>query len=138
MNWSDVPRNPTPRTLRQFAGLCLLVFGASAAWQMFGRQRPGVALALGLLAVGLGAPGLVRPSLLRPVFVGWMVLAFPVGWVVSRLLMAALYFTVFTPAGLVSRALGRDPLGLKRDPGVSTYWATRPPPGDPSRYLREY
>lgn len=31
--------------------------------------------------------------------------------------------------GLMRRALGKDPLGLKRDPNAESYWIPREPPG---------
>jgi hypothetical protein len=138
MQWSDIPRDPTPRTLRQFAGLWLAFFGAWACWEWLARGRPAVAVALGVAALAVGLTGLARPSAVRPVFVGWMVLAFPVGWLVSRLLLAALYYTVFTPIGLLFRLLGRDALELRRRPDRPTYWSPRPEAVDPLRYLREY
>jgi Saxitoxin biosynthesis operon protein SxtJ len=76
--------------------------------------------------------------LVRPVFVGWMIAAFPIGWLVSKVLTAALFFTVFTPIALIFRLLGRDALMLRRDPDRPTYWTPKPPTTDPRRYLREF
>ena len=33
MQWSDIQFHPPLKTLRQFAGLCLVFFGGLAAWQ---------------------------------------------------------------------------------------------------------
>jgi hypothetical protein len=137
MRWSDIPFRPTNRTLRQFAGLWLVIFGSAAAWQAW-EGRDTAALVLAALAVTVGPLGLAWPRLLRPVFVGWMVLAWPVGWVVSRLVLACLFYGLFTPLGLLFRALGRDVLALRRRPGQTTYWAPKPMPADPRRYLRQF
>jgi len=57
--------------------------------------------------------------------VAWMVLAIGLGFLVSQVLLAAFFFLVITPIGLVARALGKDFLRLKIDPGATTYWIPR-------------
>jgi hypothetical protein len=138
MQWSDVSWHPSTRTLRQFAGLWLAVVGASAAWQALVRQRPTVALVLALLALLVGMAGLVRPSLVRWPYVGGMVLAFPIGWAVSMLLLAILYFGIFTPLALLFRLRGRDVLRLRRPEGAASYWTPRPTVTDPRGYFRQF
>jgi hypothetical protein len=138
MQWSDIPFSPSVKTLRQFAGLWLIVFSALGAWQHFGRGRTTVAIALVALAVTLGPLGLARPQFIRPIFVGWMILAFPIGWTVSFVLMAFLYYGLITPLGLVFRLAGRDALTLKRRPEKQSYWTPKPVTSDIKRYLREF
>ncbi|HXG08244.1 MAG TPA: hypothetical protein VNK04_00480, partial [Gemmataceae bacterium] len=91
----------TDRTLRQFAGLCLLFFGGLACWEYFGRGHPTAALVLAGLAAVLGLGGWAWPRGIRPVFVTAMALTFPIGWVISRVLLAVLFFGLFTPVALV-------------------------------------
>jgi hypothetical protein len=137
MQWSDIPFRPSERTLRQFAGLWLLFFGFLAGWQsLFG--EPALAAALAFLAVAVGALGLFKPYAVRSVFVGWMVLAFPIGWLVSRVLLASLYYGLFTPLAVVFRALGRDPLRRRAQPAVATYWAPKPAPASTRSYFHQY
>jgi hypothetical protein len=136
MQWSDLPRDPPPRLLRQFAFLCLVFFGV-LAWRAWSHRSASLAVVLGVIAVGAGLLGLARPRALRPIFVGWMVLAFPIGWLVSNILMGALFYIVFTPIALLFRILGRDALELRRRE-VTSYWSPKPVIEDPRRYLREY
>src|SRR5687768_8935989 len=105
MRWSDIPFDPSPRMLRQFAGLWIVFFGGLACWHGFVRGNTTVALVLGALAVTLGPLGLVLPRALRPVFVGWMILVLPIGWVVSHVLLAVLFYGLFTPLALVFRLI---------------------------------
>ena len=71
------------KTLRQFAGLCLVVFGGLAAWRMWRQAADGPAIAL--VAVGAVWRGRPGPAVVvRPIFTGWMMVAFPIGWAVSR------------------------------------------------------
>ncbi|HWE39014.1 MAG TPA: SxtJ family membrane protein [Isosphaeraceae bacterium] len=138
MRWSDIPFSPQPRMLRQFAGLWLAFFGGMAAWQGLMRGRVGVAVALAILAVVIGGLGLVRPRLIRPIFVGWMVLAFPIGWMVSLVLLGLVYYGLFLPIGLVFRLVGRDALQLRPRPDATTYWTSRPEVADVRRYFRQF
>jgi hypothetical protein len=138
MRWSDIPFSPPVRMLRQFAGLWLVFFGGIAAWQGLVRGRPELALALGTLAIVGGGLGLIWPKLLRPIFVGWMVLAFPVGWAVSFLVLTLVFYGLFLPIGLVMRLSGRDALLLRPQPGRSTYWTAKPNPADVRQYFRQF
>jgi len=131
MRWSEVPRRPTRSMLRQFAGLCLAASWLLAAWHGGVRGRVPLATAVALAGTGLGLAGLWRPEWLRPVFVGAVVAGFPLGWLVSRALLALVYFGLVTPLGWAFRR--RKPAG----PGASL-WSERPTPTDPGRYLRQY
>lgn len=137
MNWSDIPRNPSQKTLRQFAAIWLLVFLGLGAI----RWRAGhttAAAVLGILALIIGLPGLNYPSWVRPVFVGWLVLGFPIGWAISQLLLGVLYYAVFMPLGLAFRFLGRDSLRRKRLPTEQSYWNEKSTPPNASSYFRQY
>ncbi|WP_165223248.1 SxtJ family membrane protein [Aquisphaera insulae] len=138
MQWSDIQFRPDARTLRQFAGLWLVCFGGLAAWEGFGRGHTTAATALGILALAVGVPGLLRPQVLRPIYVGWMVLAFPIGWTISQIILAVMYYGLFTPIGLIFRLIGRDSLHRARRPGQATYWAPKATPTDPRRYLKQF
>ena len=138
MRWSDLPLKPTERTLRQFAALWILFFGGLAAWQGLLRDRPSLAIALVALGFSIGPLGLWQPSLLRPIYVGWLVAAFPIGWTVSHVSLAAVYYLILTPLGLVSRALGRDRLSLRPKAGETTNWSPLGEPPDVRRYFRQF
>lgn len=138
MRWSDIPRNPTTKMLREFAGLWLIFFGGLAAWQGFREQHTTAALVLAIVAVGVGVPGLIAPRLLRPIFVAWMMLAFPIGWVVSHVLLGLVFFGLFLPVGLIMRLAGRDALMLRRRSDASTYWLPKPAPAHVRQYFRQF
>jgi hypothetical protein len=124
--------------LRQFAGLWLAFFGGLAAWQGIARGRIGLAAGLAVLALVVGGLGLVRPALIRPIFVGWMVLAFPIGWAVSLVLLGLVYYGLFLPIGLVFRLAGRDALQLRPRTDAATYWTPHAAPADVRRYFRQF
>ena len=138
MRWSDIPFHPDRRTLRQFAVLWLLFFGGMAAWQVLCRHRTGLGLSIGALALVVGLAGLTRPDWIRLIFVGWMILAFPIGWTISQLVVLILFYGLFTPIGLVFRLIGRDPLHRARTVGVESYWTPKPAPADVRRYFKQF
>jgi hypothetical protein len=138
MQWSDVQFDPTTKTLRQFGGLCFVFFGGLGLWEALGRGHASLGAGLGGAAVAGGLLGLVRPGLLRWIYIVWMVLAFPIGWTVSLVTLAIMYYGLFTPIGLVCKLIGRDPLERARRPEVETYWTPKPTPTDPGRYFKQF
>ena len=138
MTFSDIPFRPSGRVLRQFAGAWLVFFLALAAWQWW---RHGNATAAGVLAgvaVTVGGAGLLHPPLLRWLFVGWMVLVFPIGWLVSQTLLLVVYFLILTPLALFFRLTGRDILLRRPRTAPATWWLPKETPADIGRYFRQY
>ena len=138
MQWSDIPFHPDRKTLRQFAGLWLAFFGGMALWQALARKNPNLGLSLGALALVVGLAGLTRPEWVRLIYVGWMVLAFPIGWTISQVMLLAMYFGLFAPIGLVFRLIGRDPLQRARRAGVESYWTPKPAPAGVTSYFKQF
>ena len=138
MRWSDIQFDPPRKVLRQFAGLWLFFFGGLALWEILGRGRTGFGVFLALLAVTIGPLGLLRPEWMRLIYVSWMVLAFPIGWTVSQIILLAMFFGLFTPIGLTFRLLGRDPLRRAPRSGLDSYWEPKPVPTDLGRYFKQF
>ena len=140
MNWSDIPRHPSPRMLRQFgglaAGICLLMAATAVFPGAAGGIRPVGTWAWLAVGLAVGALTVLRPTALRLIFVGWLILAFPIGWLVGRLALALMFFGLFTAVGLVFRMIGRDVLGRRRAAG--SYWTARGQSPTPADYLRQY
>jgi Saxitoxin biosynthesis operon protein SxtJ len=138
MQWSDISFNPPSRTLRQFAGLWLIFFGVFACVHGLMRHNEITAVVLAILAVVVALPGLVWPQLVRPVYVAASVLTFPIGWTVSKIILACMFFLVFTPVGIVFRLIGRDLLKLRRQPAAATHWIPKDLSSDPRSYFRPF
>ncbi len=137
MQWSDVRRPVTAKTAQQFGfllALLTLMVSVNVSWK---HGVTGFALVLAGLSAGLALLAWANPLVYRTVFSVWMVLVFPVGWTVSRLILAMVYFTILTPIGLFLRWRGYDPLSLK-DAAKGTYWETKDPAVPARRYLRQY
>jgi len=129
--------NPSTKQLRQFAGIWFPAFCGLVGYSIghktghWSEVEIGWGLA-GLLSVG----GLVLPALIRPIFVGLILLTFPIGWVVSHLLLGLIFYGVVTPIGLILRISGHDLLQLKKPSGDSA-WKTSVGKTDATRYLRQ-
>src|SRR5262249_37672073 len=132
------PFNPTDRMLQQFSVLWIVFFGANAAVQEFQYQRHFLALGLAVLALTVGPLGLAWRRAIKPIFIGWMALVFPIGWIVSHLILGILFYGLFTPVAWSFRIIGRDMLGLKPQPQAATYWHPKPYAQDKSQYLRQF
>jgi hypothetical protein len=138
MRWSDIEFYPPARKLRQFAVLWILFFGGLGAIEGLARGRVALGLCLGLAAAVVGGAGLAAPRLIQPIYAGWMALAWPVGWVVSHVVLGLLYYGLFTPLAVLFRVIGRDTLKRRRKPTVSTYYVPKRTPSDPATYFRQY
>jgi hypothetical protein len=138
MKWSDLPINPTTKVLRQFAAAWLVFFLALGGVQCWSKSRPQLGLALAIMAVVIGVAGLLRPALVRWIFVSWMVLAFPIGWLVSQVVLLLMYYGVLSPVAVFMRLRGRDVLNRKPAPERTTFWATKEAPHDVRSYFKQY
>jgi hypothetical protein len=136
MHWSDVVAPPKPKVLRQFAGLWLVFFVGMAAWRAW-HGHTGLRTDLtALLGLVVGVLGLAAPTAVRYVYLVSMIAAFPIGWAVSRVVLAVAFYGVFTPVAWLFKAIGRDVLVIRR-PQVDTYWTVKSSPSKAEEYFRQ-
>jgi hypothetical protein len=118
------------------AWLAFLLAWAAHQWLARGHQK--TALVLGALAVVVGGLGFVAPATIRWIYVGAMMVAFPVGWVVSQIMLALMFYVVITPMALFFRVRGRDLLHRAPSRGRESFWTAKSLPQDLRRYFRQY
>lgn len=143
----DLDLNPGPRILKQFGFIALVGFGVLAVlafterWVFaFGLGDNRVTVAAALAGVGLlsAALSVVFPTANRPLYVALSLLAFPIGFVLSYLIMAVLFYVLIAPVAVLLRVTGQDPMKRRYDPAVRSYWSdARPPPGKQD-YFKQY
>jgi len=138
MKWSDVQFKPTKKVLRQFAAAWLVFLLAWATHQWLARGHHTTALVLGALAIIVGGLGLLVPATIRWVYVGCMIVAFPVGWVVSLVMLALMFYCVITPVALFFRLRGRDLLRRAPPRDAASFWTSKSLPLDMRQYFRQY
>jgi hypothetical protein len=125
------------RVLRQFAA-AWLVFGLGWATAQWFRNHHNAAIILAVVAVTIGGVGLIVPRAVRWLFIAAMIVAFPIGWVVSQLALALMFYGIITPLALFFRLRGRDVLQRKRPPAGASLWTPKIQPDDIRRYFRQY
>jgi hypothetical protein len=133
---SEASVSTTNRMLRQFAGLWILVFGGLACWHGLVSDRRILALIFAVLMVPIGLLGLAKPQAVRLLFTGLMAITYPIGWVVSNLLLLFLFYAMFVPLGLFFRLIGRDVLARRRL-DRSTHWLPKAIPSGVRSYFRQ-
>ncbi len=133
-----IPWNPDRKTLAEFSEAGLFALGMLATPLASYRGQPRLAATFWALAVCCRLIGLVRPAWLKLPFLALTLATWPIGWVVSRVALAFLYFLVFTPLALYFRLIGRDALRLGTEPDSPTYWETYRPNRGLDRYLRPF
>jgi hypothetical protein len=143
----ELDLNPDDRTLRQFGFIALFGFGGLAACAYFetwmfafglGEARlptAGALAAVGVLSLLLS---LVYPRGNRLIFVGTAVLAYPIGFVLSYVIMGLLFFGIIAPIGAALRLLGKTPLTKSYDPDAPSYWSRAQPPRDKQSYFKQF
>ena len=136
MQWSDVIRTRETKELRQFAGLCLAVGSALVVWRLW-RGGTGWSASIAGLFLIVGAVGAMAPRAISWIYTGWMTAVFPIGWTISRLVVAAMFYLLFTPVALFFRVTGRDALRVHRQPRES-HWVPKRQPDRMETYLRQY
>lgn len=83
--------------------------------------------------------GAVAPALLKPAYIFWMNLAFLLGWVNTKLILAVIFYFIITPIGLVMRIFGVDLLDRKTNRDKDTYWIRKDNKDfDKTRYQRQF
>tara|TARA_Y100001935_G_C17080578_1_gene396135 strand:+ start:212 stop:622 length:411 start_codon:yes stop_codon:yes gene_type:complete len=67
---------------------------------------------------------LIAPSILKPIYKIWMIFAVVIGWIMTRLILSILFYTIITGIGILTRIIGKDFLNLKLKDQKS-YWNIR-------------
>lgn len=148
----DINWKPTNRQLRLFglAGLALYYLLAGTwtvritvqvATDRFGGAGGSPANLMYAVWTGIGIWVLLaifRPKYLLPFYLAITAVSLPIGIVVSFVILAVLYFGVFTPIALVFRLFGRDSLHRRFDASAKTYWTPRRCVDDVRRYYRQF
>jgi hypothetical protein len=134
VNW-----NPDRKQLRLFGigGLVILTVVAFLLHQFRGLPASW-ACALSGFGLAVFLASLVSYAVTRAIYLALTVVTLPIGLVVSFVLMAAFYYLLLMPVGLVFRLIGRDSLRRKFDRNASTYWLPRRPPETTDRYFHQF
>jgi hypothetical protein len=133
INW-----HPPTHQVRQFGLLALVFCSLIAGWSWYQHGFSTYVGVVGTIGLVLGFLAMVWPGGLRYVNVALMVAAYPIGLVMSFLVLLVIWYGVFTFVAIIFRLIGRDALQRSFDSAAPTYWQPKAMPTDPRRYLRQY
>ncbi len=139
MSFVEINWHPKQQQLRNF-GKIALIATAVISLLLFALKGVAIQWALIIFAAGLiiFLSSVISLRLTRAIYVALTVVTFPIGLAVSFVLLAAFYFLLLTPLGLLFRLTGRDVLGRKFDSTAESYWQRRKPPESAERYFHQF
>ena len=139
MSIVQINTNPTRRELNQFGFIWLGFVALFGVIAFFKFNSPTVARWLWIAAVVVPIVGWLVPAIMRLIFLGMSYLAWPIGFVVSHVVLAVVYYLVLTPIGLLTRLFGYDSMKKKFDREAASYWIERSPEAvENKRYFRQF
>lgn len=122
---------------RSFGFVLAGFFAVVSIWPLFSGNGPrlwAVGSAALLLLVASAAPRLLGPANRL-----WFRFGLLLSKFVSPVVMGLVFYLAVTPIAFLMRALGANLLGLKVEPGASSYWVERKPPGpEPESLDRQF
>ncbi|MFH0798871.1 MAG: SxtJ family membrane protein [Pseudomonadota bacterium] len=110
----------TTKDLRFFGFLLAAFLALVGIWPALFRHQPARIWVLAAAALPL-LIAVLRPSVLAWPCRGWLSIGNIIGGVVTRIVLGAIFFLMFTPVGLIRRILKRDTLSLRYDAGADSY-----------------
>ena len=129
-------RERSYRAERDFGLVVGTVFALLGAWWLYRGKFGWVATAFACVGAALVLSGLVLPRALVLPNRAWMALAAALGYVMTRVVLALVFFLLVTPIGVVKRLTGWDPLGRRTRRGES-YWQPYPERQQDARHFEK-
>jgi hypothetical protein len=115
--------NGSKKDLRNFGlliGLILVLLGGVLFWKE--KASYFYFLVIGFILVGTG---IFVPTVNKPIYQVWMTFANMIGWIMTRVVLAILYYLVVMPIGIAARLFGKQFLELKWERTQTSYWNLR-------------
>jgi hypothetical protein len=139
MSLIEINLHPSRKELRNFATIALI---ASAIISLLLYVLKGLAIQWVAIIFAAGfiifISSLVSIKITRIIYLSLILVTFPIGYVVSFILLAAFYFLLLTPLGLFFRLIGRDSLCRKFDLNAKSYWLSRQSPKNLDSYFHQF
>jgi hypothetical protein len=139
MSLIDINWDPKHKELRNFA-IIALIASLIIALLLYIIKGVGIQWVIIIITAGftIFISSFVSLKLTRIIYLGLILVTFPIGWAISMISLTAFYFLLLTPLGLIFRLLGRNPLSRRFDPAAKSYWLTRRQTENLDRYFHQY
>jgi hypothetical protein len=139
MSLIEINWHPNRKELRNF-GIIALIATAVISLVLHLLKDLGSPWILIILGVGfvIFLSSIISTKITRIIYIGLILVTFPIGWVMSFILMAIFYFLIITPLGIFFRMIGRDTLCRKFDRNAGSYWQTHRKPENLDSYFHQF
>lgn len=134
----EIDREPSQRELNLFGLMLLVVAGVIGAILFWRFEATSSARAIWIFGGLVALLHYAFPFLRRPIYFGWMYATYPIGWLISHAVLAAIFYLLITPMGLLLRAVGWNPLQRGFDREAATYWTPDNPHQKLEGYFRQF
>lgn len=115
-----------------------MVFGGFAAWFGWFNNQEQIGVLLGFLAAALPIAGLLYTPSIKFIYRALSILTYPLGWVLSHVILFIIYFGIMTPIGLAAKSVGHDFINKVKDKKKNTYWEKIKRPAVASSYFKQF
>jgi hypothetical protein len=131
-------RELSPGELRLFGILQLVFLGLIGGMVLHRTGSWTLATVVWTVALLLSAFYYAMPTAQHMVFQTWIALVYPIGWIVSHVLLVMLFYVVITPIGWLLRLCHYDGLQKELDRSTRTYWTSHSTIEDTKRYFQQF
>lgn len=128
---AEEPKNPE----RSFGLVFTIVFLAIGFYPLVGGG--GLRIWALVIAGALLLISFVVPVLLRPFNWVWMKFGLVLHFIMTPVIMLAIFVLTVIPTGLLMKLFGKDPLSRKFEPDKESYWVLRDPAGPEPESLKD-
>ena len=133
----EINKNPKAKELSQFGIIWLPALLLLLVWMITSRLETRLWTILLSVLAGLSMGlGVLQPMILKPIFVGLQYLTWPIGMVVSYVLLAIVFYLLITPVGMLLRLFGYDPVDKRMR--IGSMWHVREPVIEQASYFRQF
>ena len=130
--------NPKQGQLTGFARAWVVVFGGGAAWFGWFNNQEQIGVILGFLAAALPIAGLLYTPSTKFIYRVVSVLTYPLGWLLSHVILCIIYFGIMTPIGVVAKLFGHAFITKGKDKNKTSYWEKIKRPDVASSYFKQF
>lgn len=138
MSLVKINHHPSRFQLAVFGGIWLIVFGILGVSLLRAGRPASLTTFVLTAAVAVPIVGWIAPKAMRLVYLGMAYATFPIGFVVSFVILVLVYYLVLTPIGMLLWAFRYDSMCRNFDQGARTYWNPRGASPSPQAYFRQF
>lgn len=91
-----------------------------------------------IVGIALLIISILSPRLLKPLNLLWFYFGTVLHKIISPLILAFMFFCIYTPIGIVLRLLGKNILSLKFDAECTSYWIKRNNNSDKTNFDNQF